>query len=147
MRAGEIDGDQYFFLAKEEFERRIAAGDFLEWAHFGENLYGSLKSEILLPLQEGKTLLLELDVQGVRSLQKMIPSEQIITIFVDAGSWAELERRVRARAPISDSELAKRKKRYEDEVTFKDEATHVVVNATGKLDEAKREIDAIINAL
>jgi guanylate kinase len=147
MRAGDREGDQYYFISREEFEQRVAAGDFLEWAHFGENLYGSLKKEILPPLHEGKTLLLELDVQGVRNIKQILPSERIITIFIDSGSWDELERRARARAPISETELAKRKQRYEDEITFKKEATYVVQNPTGKLDEAKKQIEAIMNSL
>ncbi len=147
MRAGDVEGNQYYFISKEEFERRIEAGEFLEWAHFGENLYGSLKKEILPAFEAGKTVLLELEVQGVRYLKTLLPPGHVITVFIDSGSWDELERRARARAPISETELAKRKQRYEDEITFKKEATYVVQNPTGKLDEAKKQIEVIMNAL
>lgn len=147
MRPGEVEGRDHYFVEKTDFERRIAAGEFLEWAEYGENYYGSLREEILPALEQGKIVVAELDVQGVRSVQQALPPEQFVSIYVDAGSWDELERRVRARGPMSDSELVKRKKRYEDELTYKNEATYVVPNAQGQLDEAKKRVEAIMNAL
>lgn len=147
MRAGDIDGDQYHFVSKDEFEKRIERGEMLEWAQFGENLYGSLKSEIIPPLEKGNIVLRELEVQGIRQIKKLLPAEQVMVIYIEVGSWEELERRVKERAPISETELAKRKLRYEDELTFKPEADFVIQNGAGQLDEAKKQIEDIMNAL
>lgn len=147
MRAGDVEGDQYHFVSREEFERRINAGEMLEWAQFGENLYGSLKDAVLPPLEEGKIVLRELDVQGIRQIKKLLPADQIVVILIAVASWDELERRVKERAPISESELAKRKLRYEDELTFVSEANFVIQNGDGKLDEAKKQFEDIINSL
>ncbi|MBU6388373.1 guanylate kinase [Patescibacteria group bacterium] len=147
MRPGEERSKHFYFLSEAEFKQHIAEGDFIEWVQYGGHYYGSLRKEILPPLQEGKVILDEMEVQGVRQLKAVLPSEQLISVFIDAGPWEELERRIRARAPITEEELAKRKKRYDDEMSFKTEATYVVQNPIGKLEEAKRDLEDIINSL
>jgi guanylate kinase len=134
----------YQFLSVEEFEAKKDAGEFLEWARFGENYYSTSKTEVLDALTQGKVLLKEMELQGVRQTLEILPREQLVTIYIDAGSWEELERRVRARAPIGEEELAKRKQRYEDEVTFQGTADYVVQNLPGKLEDAKEAIKKII---
>jgi guanylate kinase len=138
-RPGEVEGEKYFFVTKEEFERREATGDFLEWASYGGNYYGTLKGEILPNLETGKTVVREVEVQGARQIQAKVPPEALGIIFIDAGSWESLERRIRSRAPITEVELLARRKRYEDETTFKDHATIVVENPDGGLEQAKRD--------
>jgi len=147
MRAGDVEGDQYHFITNAEFQKRIAEGAMLEWAQFGENLYGSLKNEVMPPLEDGRTVLRELEVQGIRQIKKLLPAEQVVVLFIAVGSWEELERRVKARAPIGEAELAKRKLRYEDEVTFMPEADFVIQNDDGNVEEAKKQIEDIINSL
>jgi guanylate kinase len=78
-------------------------------------------------------------VQGARQIQAILPPEALRIIFIDAGSWENLEQRILARAPISDVELLARRKRYEDELTFKDHATVVVANPNGGLQQAKQD--------
>jgi guanylate kinase len=147
MRPNEVEGKDYYFLSKEEFKQRIAAGDFLEWARYGGNYYGTPKAEVESRLSRGEIVLLEIEVQGARQVKKIIPSGQLAILFIDAGPWEELESRVRARAPITDAELQKRKERYEDESSFKKEATHVIKNPTGKLETAKQDLDRVIDSL
>ncbi|MBY0473295.1 guanylate kinase [Patescibacteria group bacterium] len=136
-RPGEKDGETYYFLTKEEFEKREAQGDFLEWAAYGSNYYGTLKSEILPFIEQGKTVIREVEVQGARQIQTLISKDDLQIIFIDAGEWADLERRILARASMSEVELLARRKRYEDELTFKGEAARVVVNPDGGLEQAK----------
>ena len=138
MRPGEREGEKYFFISKEEFEKREAAGEFLEWASYGGNYYGTLKSEILPKLAEGKLVVREVEVQGARQIKKLLPKESLSILFIDAGSWEGLERRILARAPMSEVELLARRKRYEDELTFKDEADHIITNHDGELEKAKK---------
>lgn len=147
MRPGEIDGVQYHFVSDEEFTCRIEASEFLEWASYGGHKYGTLRSEIIPALEEGKMVLREVEVQGARNIRDIVPSENLFIIYVHAGSWEDLERRIVDRAPISTDELESRRRRYEDEQTFMAEATYVVENLDGKLTEADEAFEAIITEL
>ncbi len=146
-RPGEVEGEKYFFVTKEEFERRQAAEEFLEWAPYGGSYYGTLRSEIIPALEAGKLVVREVEVQGARQLQDRIPEGVLKIIFIDAGSWEDLERRIRARAPIGEVELLARRKRYEDETSFKEQADIVVTNLDGGLEQAKRDFVAAVQKL
>ncbi len=147
IRPGEIAGQVYHFVTNEEFDSRIEAGAFLEWAEYGGNRYGTPVSEVTGPLSEGKLLLHEIEVQGVRLLQKIIASDELVTVYIDAGSWDVLEERIRARAPITDTELAKRRERYEKESSFKSEATYVIENTNGGVEQAIEDFVSLIARL
>ncbi len=146
-RPGEVNEKDYYFFSKEEFEQRIADGWFLEWAIYGDNYYGAPKHEVIPAIEAGKLVLLEIEVQGVRKVCEIIPKEDRVIIYVEAGSWEDMERRVRSRAPITDAELEKRRKRYFDEVTFKPQADIVIENLDGKLEEAKKQIADFIGTI
>lgn len=146
-REGEIDGVDYYFLTHKEFEARIEAGGFLEWAEYGGNYYGTPKKEIEDAVSAGKLIMGDIEVQGVRQIRMAMPPEEFSTIYIDAGTWEVLSERARSRAPMTDEELAKRKERYEDEATFKDEATYVVQNPDGKLEEAKAAMLAVVTSI
>jgi guanylate kinase len=145
-RGGESDG-HYIFLSTEEFKARAEKGEFLEWAEYGGNFYGTLKSEVVPLLEEGKIALKELEVQGARQVREKLPREELIIIFVNAGSWEAMVQRIRARAPMSEPELERRKLRYADEMNFMPEADYVVQNPFGKVEEAKKEFEGIIRSL
>jgi guanylate kinase len=141
------ESSSYRFLSVEEFQEKAASGDFIEWAQYGGNVYGTSKEEITTGLSEGKVMLKEMEVQGVRQIQSLLPKDELALVYIDAGSWDELEKRIRARAPISDEEVALRKKRFEDEVPFKDNADFVIPNPPGELDTAKEKLVVAISAV
>lgn len=143
-RAGEANYASYYYLTRDEFESRAKNGEFLEWAEYGGNLYGTLKSEVVPHLEEGKMVLKEMEVQGARQIQEKIPKDELFIIFINAGSWADMEARITARAPITAEELAKRKLRYEDEMSFMNECNVIVPNRTGELEQAKKEFQAVV---
>ena len=145
-REGEEHGKDYFFLSREEFEAKIASGDLLEWAEYGGNYYGTPKGEIERHLAAGALIMGDIEVQGVRLIRDLLPPEEFGTIYIDAGSWDVLARRALLRAPMSAEELEKRRMRYEDESSFKSEATYVVSNPEGMLDDAKRDFVAAVAA-
>ncbi len=145
-REGEEHGRDYFFLSREEFEAKIAGGELLEWAEYGGNYYGTPKKEIERHLAEGALIMGDIEVQGVRLIRDLLPPEEFGTIYIDAGSWDVLERRALLRAPMSEEELEKRRMRYEDESSFKAEATYVVSNPEGMLEDAKRDFIAVVAA-
>lgn len=144
MRPGERNGEVYHFVSDEAFDAKVAEDGFLEWAEYSGNRYGTPKSEVLPFLAEGKTVLKEMDVQGVRLVRTALPREQVAVIFVSAGPWEGLEKRIRARAPITEEELEKRRERYEDELSYRTEADFEVENLEGGLDEAKAHIEALV---
>ncbi len=146
-RRPSAENSAYQFLTIDEFKSKVDAGEFIESAEFGGNFYGTSRAEVLKGLRLGKILLKEMEVQGVRQIQSILPPEQLVLMYVDAGSWDELEKRVRARAPISEEELAQRKQRYEDEIPFKKTADFVIQNFPGKLDAAKQQITSAIHSI
>lgn len=143
-RPDAVENDHYRFVSVEEFEQMITTGAFLEWARFGDNYYGTLKAEVVGELALGKVLLKEMEVQGVRQTREILPKEQFVSVFIDAGPWEVLKERALKRAPMSDDELIKRKQRYDDERTFIDEADVVITNYEGKQEEAKAAFSALI---
>ena len=147
MRPGEVEGEDYYFISDEEFDRKVENGDFLEWAIFGKNRYGTLKSEIIPRLENGQIVIAEIDVQGVEQLHQLIPSEHITTVFIEAGGWDGLKARAMARAPMSEEELSARYERYLVEVATKDIADIIIDNSTNDPTPAMQEFCRLIETL
>ena len=137
-RAGEQDGVDYHFLSDEEFNRRRGAGDFLECVEvFGRGYwYGTLKESVTSGLNQGKWLLLEIDVEGAMEVIQSYP--HAITIFIHPGSLEELERRLRNRGTESEAAIQRRLEVAKRELSFSDRYRFVVVN--DKLERAVQEI-------
>lgn len=145
-RPGEIPGVNYHFLTDEEFDARIAAGDFLEWEPYGGHRYGTLKNEMLPALAAGKTVLHEVEIHGARHFRELMPKEHVSVIYILAGSWESLKRRILSRAPMTDEDLERRRLRFEEELQFKQEADVVIDNPDGELERAQQEfVTAIQN--
>lgn len=147
MRPGEVDGQDYHFLDRDAFQAKIAAGEFLEWAEFGDNLYGTLKNEILPPIERGEIVIAEIEVQGVEQLRALLPAEVITTVFIEAGGWEELRRRALARAEMSDEELRKRHERYLVEIQTKAWADMVLDNTGDDFTPACKRFAEFIESL
>jgi guanylate kinase len=125
-RKGEVEGEDYFFLTPEQFALRRAAGDFLECKEYAGNWYGTLQSQVTAGLAEGKWVLLEIDVKGTFAVLERDPDA--LTIFVNAESFEELERRLRARNTESEEALARRLATARWEVAQKDRYRYEVIN-------------------
>jgi len=146
IRPGEVDGVTAYFKTREVFQEMVENGDFIEHVEYGGNLSGTLKSEVIDPLKKGELVIREMELQGVQAISKVVPKENRTIIYVDAGGWDVLEKRIRARAPITEEELQKRKERYEKESRSKDVADIILPNPDGKLEETKKELARIIEA-
>lgn len=142
-REGEVDGQHYHFLSKQEFERKIEAGEFLEWAEYAGNLYGTLKSEILPHLYNSEVVITEIEVQGVEQLIRLLPRERITIVYIEAGGWEELMKRAQGRAPMSEEEIQKRYERFLIEQQAKSMAD-VVIDNTGAIESAHSEFESVI---
>jgi guanylate kinase len=126
MRPGEIDHRDYHFVSDAEFDRMVADGDFLEWAHVFGHRYGTLKSEVIKQIESGRDVLLDIDWQGTQQLKQVDPD--IVRVFILPPSMDELERRLRTRKTDSDQVIAGRMARAAAEISHWAEYDYVFIN-------------------
>ena len=141
-RKGEVNGKDYFFVSKEEFERMVEEGDFLEWANVYGNLYGTSKSQVLRALNEGKDILLDIDVQGALQVKKNLP--EAVLIFIMPPSFDELERRLRHRGTDSEEVIKRRLETAKEEIKKAVYYDYIVVNDV--LEVAFDKLKSIVTA-
>ena len=140
-REGEIDGVDYYFVSQEEFARKIANNDFLEYAqiHYG-CYYGTPKKEVEEKLTSGKDVILEIDVQGAKQIKEMFP--ETILIFIMAPSMEEVKRRIKERGKETNEQILARFKVAYNEINEINNYNYVVVN--DDLDAAVKKVEAIL---
>lgn len=141
-RDGEEDGVHYHFLDVETFRQRIARNEFLEYAEYVGNFYGTPKEFVDSAMDEGRDVILEIDVQG--ALQVAAKRPEAILIFIAPPSWEELERRLTLRGTDSPEKIQKRLLRAKVECRTADAYHYFVINDT--LENAAAELDAIMTA-
>lgn len=135
-RPGEEPGKTYNYITLEDFKKGIEEDAFLEWAFVHDSYYyGTAKEPILRGLEEGKTVVREIDMQGLKSILDSLPKENVLSIFIDAPDLETLMRRVKARAPLSEEELQERLESAREEIDQKHICNAVVMNREGELDE------------
>jgi guanylate kinase len=142
-RGGESDGKDYFFLSKEEFERRIEAGAFLEYAEVHGNYYGTPKEWIEKRLAQGNDVALDIDVQGGMQVKRICPRDTLL-IFLMPPSPQVLEKRLRGRGTDPESQIAVRLANAACEMEHWKHYDYVVVNEN--LEAAVRTVENIIHA-
>ena len=126
-REGEVDGRDYVFLSREEFERWIDEGRFLEWAEYSGNLYGTPEQKVEEYLESGRSVILEIELQGARKVRAKRPDA--VMVFVRAPSLEETRKRLRGRATEDDKALEARMTTALKEVEARSEFDYEVVNA------------------
>ena len=150
-RAGEMDGRDYHFLAEEEFEEGIRNDRFLEHAKVHGHLYGTPRAAVEEPLRRGRSVILNIDVQGAASIRGVLEKSRgpggcgsgigkngVTMVFLLPPSLEELERRLRARGTDTEAQVRTRLKTAKKELEEKDGYDHQVVN--GDLTQAVREV-------
>ena len=125
-RPGETDGVEYRFITREQFTSWAEQGLFLEYAHVHNDMYGTLKADVMRELEAGHNVLLEIDVQGALQVREKIP--EAVLVFVDVPSVEELERRLRGRHTESEEALRTRLANAVKELGLKGEYDIVIVN-------------------
>tara|TARA_B100002051_G_scaffold276805_1_gene328530 strand:- start:1357 stop:1908 length:552 start_codon:yes stop_codon:yes gene_type:complete len=145
MRPGEENGKHYHFVSREEFDQKILNDDFLEWAEFAGNKYGTLKSEIIPRLKECEVVIVEIELQGVEQLLEILPRDHMTITYIEAGGWEVLKERAIARAPISEEDLTARHERYLIEKQSKPMAD-VIINNSEDINIACAEFDQVMEA-
>ena len=126
-RDGEQDGVHYHFVTRAEFEARIANNEFMEWAEFAGNLYGTLEEDVQRHRLAGKHVLLEIELQGARQVKEVHP--EAVLVFISPPSWEELEGRIRGRGSDSDERIRERLAIAQEEMAAAKEFDHVLVNS------------------
>jgi guanylate kinase len=136
-REGEVDGKDYHFLSKDDFESRIAAGEFLEHAEVHENYYGTLKTEVLDHLAAGTDVVMDIDVQGadqVRSCPDSRIKTAMIDLFVMPPSEEELRARLTGRGTDAEEVITLRMKNALEEMKHWPEYSYRIISATREED-------------
>jgi guanylate kinase len=133
-RPGEVDGVNYHFFTREEFETRIASGYFLEHAAYNDNLYGTPRENVERDQRAGHDVLLEIEVQGGLAVRRIDP--EAVLVFLAPPSWGELERRLRRRATDDPSAVERRLGIARREMDAAPKYDYLIVN-----DDVDRAVD------
>ena len=141
-RPHEIEGKDYFFLTRDEFQRRVNAGDFVEHAQVHGEMYGTLRSQIERVLESGRNVLLDVDVQGGQAVRRVYPDA--VLIFVLPPSIEDLEERLRARGTDREDRIKVRLENAQREIALMREYDYAVVN--DDLETATQQVLAIVEA-
>jgi len=141
-RPGEENGRDYFFLTREEFQRRIAAGEFVEWAEYSGQLYGTLRSQIEEVLASGRHVVLDIEIQGAREVKRLFP--EAVLVFILPPSAAELLSRLGGSRGTRAATLVRRLRRAVEEIAEAPRYDYVVVNEDRT--ESVAEVAGILDA-
>ena len=139
-RIGEAEGVSYYFVTRERFCEMIEKGEFLEYANYVGEFYGTPMNPIKKHIDNGRDVLLEIEVQGARQVMTLAPDA--ITIFIVPPDMDELERRLRGRGTDSEEKLAARLERAKLELEDKTYYSHVIVN-----DDVNQAVEAILSII
>lgn len=143
-RPGEDEGKAYFFVSREEFERRRSAGGFLEWREYNESLYGTPRDFVERTLTEGYDLIMKPEVNGALAIKRAFPDA--VLIFLAPDRFSNLRTRLLARRTETTEEIARRLEIAHEEFNFVRSFDYIVINAEARSDEAVRDLQAILQA-
>ncbi len=149
-RPGEKDSVDYYYISKEEFEKRVAAGEFIEYAEVFSNYYGTLRSEVIEQVEAGKDVFLDIDIQGALQIQRAAENDPVLKkccefIFIIPPSMAVLEKRLRGRLSDSEEQISQRLEKAGHEISFCRKYDYLIVN--DELNHAVNEMENLIRAL
>ncbi len=136
----EVNGQHYYFLSREEFGQKVQDGEMVEYTEYAGNYYGTPKSEVEKRISSGVDCVLVIEVNGAAAIKRMYP--ECTTVFIEAPSMQEHERRLRKRGSESDEEIAQRMEIAQKEMALADEYDFRLVN-----DDVQRCVDELYDIL
>lgn len=139
-REGEVDGVNYHFISKEQFENLIVKDGFVEYSYHFDNYYGTLKKQVEDLLNKGKEVLLEIDVKGGEQVKKMYPES--VFIFIMPPTLVELKKRISSRGSETKEEVFNRISRYFEELSYIEKYDYFVIN--DDIETAVEDLSSII---
>jgi guanylate kinase len=137
-RPGEVDGREYYFVSRAEFDRMVSAGELLEWAEFAGNKYGTPAAPVLERLEQGLPTLLEIDLAGARQVRAATKRDDTLLVFLEPPSWEELVRRLTGRGTEPPEVVERRLAAAKEELAAAGEFDVVLVNTS--VDEVCRQM-------
>ena len=143
-RVGEVDGREYFFRSRHDFETMVSSGDMLEHAEVFGNFYGSPRAPVEAAMLAGRDTLFDIDWQGGQQIRNSALGRDVVSIFILPPSIADLESRLRGRAQDSEAVIADRMAKSQDEISHWAEYDYVIVNSD--IDKAFNELTTILQA-
>jgi len=142
MRPGEVEGKDYFFLNRKDFEQKVKAGEFVEWAEYGGELYGTLKAQLQAVIDGGRHVVLDIEIQGAREVKRLF--HDAVLVFIVPPSADELLKRLGGTTGTRAANLEQRMRRAVVELNEALQYDYVVVNADRT--EAVADVAAILDA-
>ena len=139
-RSGEIEGEDYFFLNKKNFQEIIDSEGFLEWASFSNNFYGTPKKIVKEKIEKGTNVLLEIELECARQIRKSFPDA--VQIFLAPPNLSELEKRIRGRGTETEESISDRLAIAKKEIIAKNEFDVVIINED--IEKAFKEIEGLM---
>ncbi|NER32591.1 MAG: guanylate kinase [Oscillatoria sp. SIO1A7] len=139
-RPGEVEGKNYYFIDRQTFTEMVAAEELLEWAEFAGNCYGTPRGPVEELLASGKSVVLEIELEGARQVRKTFP--EALQIFILPPSMEELEKRLRGRDQDSEAAISRRLQRAREEIAAASEFDVQIIN--DDLERALEEIEAVL---
>ena len=141
-RPGEVNGREYYFVSKEEFQKNIDNGNLLEWAEFVGNRYGTPKDEVDQLRNEGKNVFLEIEINGATQVLSKVKDDRVVSFFLKPPSIEQLENRIRKRKSETEEVIRERLEKGEKEMSMTEAYDYVILN--DEIDRAAEEIISII---
>jgi guanylate kinase len=142
MRVGEVEGEKYNFITREKFEEMLKNDELLEYNVYIGNYYGTPKAPVVAAIEKGEDILIEVDVNGAKSIREKMP--EAVSIFIMPPSYKELKRRLSGRGTESEEVIEKRMHESLSEIARATEFDYIVVN--DNIDEAVDDIIEIIQS-
>ncbi len=144
-REGEVDGEVYHFISREEFEEKIKKDEFLEYAVVHEtDYYGTSKKDIMDGLEAGAVVVREVDIQGFQSIKELIPAENLVSVFMKVSDEEDLRRRILLRGELPEDEIERRLESSKQEISQAKDCDYQVENEWGKIDQCVGAVQKII---
>lgn len=144
-RDGEVDGEVYHFVSREEFERMVKDEELLEYAIVhSNNYYGTSKKDIMEPVGSGAVVVREVDIQGFQSIRKIVPKENLVSIFMKVMDQDDLKQRILRRGEMTEDELKRRMDSYLKEISQADQCNYQIENKWGEVNDCVRHVERII---
>lgn len=143
-RPGEIDGVHYYFITREEFERRIADGEILEYTEYVGNLYGTPAEAVRRVLDAGEDIVLEIEVDGASQIKRKFPDA--VTVMLIPPDGVTLEARLRDRGTETEDVIRQRMARAREEIALSADYDYIAVSYDGAADECAADLAAILKA-
>ena len=144
-RVGEVDGRDYYFVTKEQFEKMLAEGELIEHTFFNGNYYGTPKAPLEKQIAEGKVVILEIEVDGAEQIMSLFDKRDLLTVFLSPPSYKKLEERLRGRGTNTEEDVRERLERAKEEVDFSRLYSHILINYDNRVGDVTDAIIKIVN--